>query len=55
MDWNTLGLGVVYTQLNDDDQDFVVPYVNQSNNKIETKYNSCMKGTFIVVWVVSSF
>jgi hypothetical protein len=28
IDWKTLGLGVVYTQLNDDDQDFMVPYVN---------------------------
>jgi hypothetical protein len=45
----------MYTQLNDHDQDFMVPYVNELNNKIETKYNSCMRGTFDVVWVVSSF
>jgi hypothetical protein len=33
------------TQLDDDDQEFVVAYVNQSNNKKKAKYNSYMKET----------
>ncbi len=31
------------TQLDDDGQEFVVAYVNQSNNKTKAKYNSYMR------------
>jgi hypothetical protein len=37
-----VGFGALLTQLDDDDQDFVVAYVNQSNNKRKAKYNSYM-------------
>jgi hypothetical protein len=31
------------TQFDDDGQEFVVAYVNQSNNKTKAKYNSYMR------------
>jgi hypothetical protein len=42
--WNIVGLGVVFTQLDDDGQEFVVAYVSWSNNKTKAKYSSYMKG-----------
>jgi hypothetical protein len=45
----------VFTQLDDDGQKFMVAYVNQSNNKMEAKYNSYEGECLTIVWVVSSF
>jgi hypothetical protein len=55
INWSTLGLGVVLTQLDDNGQKFVVAYANRSNNKIEAKYNSYKGECLVVVWGVSSF
>jgi hypothetical protein len=43
------------TQLDDDGREFVVAYVNRSNNKMEAKYSSYEGECLAVVWVVSSF
>ncbi len=45
----------MFTQLDDDGQKFMVAYVNQSNNKMEAKYNSYEGECLTIVWVVSSF
>ncbi len=42
------------TQLDDDEQKFVMAYVSRSNNKIEAKYN-LYEGECLVVWVVLLF
>ncbi len=39
MDWNTLGLGVVCIQLDDDSHKFLVAYATDSNNKMKAKYS----------------
>jgi hypothetical protein len=54
-DWNTLSLGALLTQLDDDRQEFMVAYVKRSNNKTKAKYNLYEGECFDVVWVVSSF
>ncbi len=38
--WIVLGLGVVFPQLDEENSKFVVACASQSNNQIETKYNS---------------
>jgi len=43
------------TQLDDDGQEFVVVYVDWSNNKIKVKYSLYEGECFVVVWVVFSF
>jgi hypothetical protein len=48
-------LGAMLTQLDDDGQEFMVAYVNWSNNKTKAKYNSYEGECFRIVWVVSSF
>jgi hypothetical protein len=45
---------MILTQFDDDSQEFVMAYINQSNNKIEAKYNLYEVEHFIIVWVVSS-
>jgi hypothetical protein len=55
INWNTLRLGVVLTQLNDNGQEFVVAYVSWFNNKIKSKYNLCEGECFVVAWAISSF
>ncbi len=45
----------MFTQLYDDGREFVVAYVNRSNNKMKTKYSSYEGECFAVIWVVSSF
>ncbi len=42
-------------QLDNDDQEFMVTYVDRCNNKIETKHSSYKRECFTIVWVVSSF
>jgi len=41
--WSIVRLGAMLTQHDDDGQEFVLAYVNQSNNKTKVKYNSYMK------------
>jgi hypothetical protein len=48
IDWNTIGLGDVFTQLDEDGWKFVGAYVTWSNNKTKAKYNS-YEGDFLVV------
>jgi len=43
------------TQLYDDGWEIVVACANQSNNKMEAKYNSYNGEHLAVVWVVSTF
>jgi hypothetical protein len=43
------------TQLDDDGWEFMVAYANQSNNKIEAKYNSYEGECLAVVWAISFF
>ncbi len=43
------------TQFDDDGWEFVLAYVNRSNNKMKAKYSSYEGECFAVVWVVSSF
>jgi hypothetical protein len=39
---------VMFTQLDDDGQKFVMVYVSQSNNKMKAKYNFYEKGCLIL-------
>jgi hypothetical protein len=55
IDWNTLGLGVVLTQVDDDGQEFVVAYANRSNNKTKAKYSLHERKCLIVFWAISTF
>jgi hypothetical protein len=55
INWSTLRLGAVLTQLDDDGQEFVVTYANRSNKKTKAKYNSYEGECLVVVWGVSSF
>jgi len=43
------------TQLDDDGREFVVAYVNQSNNKTKVRYNSYEGECITIVWAVSYF
>jgi len=52
--WSILGLGTMFTQLDDDGQEFVVAYANRSNNKIEVKYYS-YEGECITLLFVQFF
>jgi hypothetical protein len=54
IDWNTLGLGVMFTQLDDDGWGLVVAYASQSNNKTYVKYSS-YEGECLVVSMIFSF
>ncbi len=45
----------VFTQLDDDGQEFVVAYASQSNNKTKAKYTSYEEECLAIVWVVYSF
>ncbi len=55
VDWNTLGLGAMLTQLDDDGQEFVVAYASRSNNNTEAKYSSYEGECPIIGWVVYTF
>ncbi len=44
----------MFTQFDDDGREFVVAYVNWSNNKMMTKYNSYEKECLVVFWLVFS-
>jgi hypothetical protein len=48
-------LGTALTQFDDDGREFVVAYVNQSNNKTKAKYSSYEGECFAIIWVVFSF
>jgi hypothetical protein len=49
INWNTLGLGTMLTQFDDDGREFVVPYASESNNKMKVKYRSYEWECFTVV------
>ncbi len=49
IDWNMLRLGVMFTQLGNGGQNFVVAYASQSNNKTYAKYNFYEGNCFIIV------
>jgi hypothetical protein len=51
--WNNLGLGTMFTQLDDDGKKFMVAYVIWSNT-MNVKYNSYGGECLAIVWVVSS-
>jgi hypothetical protein len=45
----------MFTQLDDDGQEFVVAYANRSNNKIEVKYNSYERECITLLFVQNFF
>ncbi len=42
----------MFTQLDDDGQEFMVEYVSWSNNKMEVKYNSYERECLAIVWAI---
>ncbi len=40
----------MFTQLDDDDQEFMVAYVSRSNNKMEAKYTLQQKVSLYAKW-----
>ena len=40
MDWSSLGIGAVLTQMDNDGKEFVIAYASQSNSNTEAQYNS---------------
>ncbi len=35
IDWNALGIGVIFGQLDEENKEYVIAYASQSNNKVE--------------------
>ncbi len=54
-DWSMLELGAVLTQCDDEGKEFVVDYVNRSNNAVESRYSSYEGECLAAVWVVPHF
>jgi hypothetical protein len=50
-----LGLGAVLTQCDDEGKEFVVAYVNRSNNAAKSRYSSYEGECLAAVWVVAHF
>jgi len=55
IDWSMLGLGAVLTQCDDEGKEFVVAYVNRSNNAAKSRYSSYEGECLAAVWAVAHF
>ncbi len=47
-DWNALGIGAIFGQLDEEGKEYVIAYTSQNNNKVENNY-SLYKGECLVV------
>jgi len=55
IDWNMLGLGAVLTKCDDEGKEFVVAYVNCSNNATKSRYSSYEGEGLATVWAIAHF
>ncbi len=55
IDQNTLGIGVILGQLDDESKEYVITYASRSNNKDESNYSSYEGECLVVVWVIIHF
>jgi len=54
-DWSALGIRTIIGQLDEEGKEYVIAYVSQSNNKVESNYFSYEGECFVVVWVIIHF
>jgi hypothetical protein len=54
IDWNALGIGVIFGQLDEEGKEYVIAYASR-NNKTESNYSSYEGECLIVVWAVIHF
>jgi hypothetical protein len=55
IDWNALGIGVIFGQLDEEGKKYVITYASRSNNKVESNYSSYEGECLAVVWAVIHF
>jgi hypothetical protein len=52
IEWNALGIGVIFGQFDEEGKEYVIAYASQSNNKAENNYSSYEGECLDVVWVI---
>jgi hypothetical protein len=55
IDWNALGIGAIFSQLDEEGKEYVIAYASRNNNKVESNYSSYEGECLIVVWAVIHF
>ncbi len=55
IDWNVLGIGAIFGQLDEEGKEYVITYASRSNNKVEKNYSSYEGEYLVVVWDVIHF
>jgi hypothetical protein len=53
--YNTLGIDVIFNQLDEEAKEYVITYASQSNNKAKSNYSSYEGECLAVIWVVIHF
>jgi hypothetical protein len=55
MDWSSLGIGAVLTQMDDDRKEFVIAYASRSNNNAEAQYSSYEGECLATIWAIAHY
>jgi hypothetical protein len=55
MDWSSLGIGTVLTQMDDDRKEFVIAYASRSNNNAEAQYSSYEGECLATIWAIAHY
>jgi hypothetical protein len=50
--WNALGIGAIFGQLDEEGKEYVITYASQKNNKVESNYSSYKGEYLVVVWAI---
>jgi hypothetical protein len=53
--WNVLGIGAIFGQLDEEGKEYVIAYASRSNNKAESNYSSYEGECLTIVWAVIHF
>jgi len=53
--WNAIGIGAIFGQLDEEGKEYVITYASRNNNKAESNYSSYERECFAVVWAVIHF
>jgi hypothetical protein len=55
MDWSSLRIGTVLTQKDDDGIEFVIRYINRSNNNAKAQFSSYEGDCMAAIWTIAHF
>jgi hypothetical protein len=54
-DWNALGIGVIFGQLDNEGKEYVIAYASRSNNNVESNYSLYKGECLAIVWAIIHF